>query len=124
MKVFELRRDDGGFSAFEIESVYIRPKKIAELLSCVDGVSQVGTQRITDDRDVRVSFRFSDVGYIVCEPFGDSSRYWIGPKNDSDQSQTVDISPIVNVFRRYKPPLVIKIIGDLLTLKFKSVSSA
>jgi hypothetical protein len=40
------------------------------------------------------------------------------PKEDGN---TVNIMPLVEVFEQYKPPLIVKVFGDLVTLNFKSL---
>ncbi len=56
------------------------------------------------------------------EPYGDNSDYWIGPKEASlilrDSSQLREIE---EVFKRYRPPLLLKILGDLVSLNFKGL---
>lgn len=122
MRTYELHRDDGYFLAFEIENVYVRPKKIGEILSAIDGVTDVRVGKSSrESRDVHVTFKYLGIDYIVWEPFGDNSRYWIGPEQEDAQLSDTDITPLANVFRDYEPPLLIKVFGDLITLNFKSL---
>ena len=66
--------------------------------------------------DVHIEFKYREQPYIVWEPFGDNSRYWIGPK-DSALSIT-EASVLENAFKRYRPSLHRAILGDVLTLQF------
>ena len=101
MRTYELHRDDGYFLAFEIENVYVRPKKIGEILGMVDGVTDVKVRRpLGASRDVHVAFKYMDINYIVWEPFGDNSRYWIGPEQEKEQLSDIDIAPLANAFYR------------------------
>lgn len=118
MKTYKLLRDDGCFFAFEIENAYIRPKKVARILERIDGVTDVQVSKFMASPDVRVEFKYSGYDFIVWEPFGDNSRYWIGPK---EEGESIDIASIERVFKDYRPPLVAKIFGDLITLNFKSL---
>jgi len=72
---------------------------------------------------VRVSFNYLGTEYIVWEPYGDNSRYWIGPKQTDGQLLDIDIAPLANAFRDYDPPFLVKVFGDLITLNFKSLFS-
>lgn len=102
--------------AFEIENVYVGIRKIAQLLSTVSGVNEVSKRKLfSQSSDVHIEFKYLNTDYIVWEPYGDSSRYWIGPKNTS--SNVGDISKIENVFRTYRPPFYREIIGDILSLR-------
>ncbi|MDE3043147.1 MAG: hypothetical protein KGJ82_21615 [Nitrospirota bacterium] len=56
------------------------------------------------------------------EPFGDNSRYWIGPKGGKDDvPAAANIGKIKSAFERYKPPLSVKLLGDLVRLNFKGL---
>lgn len=125
MRVYEYYRDDGYFKAFEIDNAYIRPKKIVELLNGLEGVTEVYVNSLRKSNDVRVGFKYLGIEFIVWEPFGDNSRYWIGMDNDAKrETSNIDISPLANTFRQYQPPYLRKLFGDLITLNFKSILRA
>jgi len=124
MRIYELHRDDGYFLAFEIENVYVRPKKVGKILSTVEGVTDVRASKpLKEWRDVRVAFEYLGTEYIVWEPYNDSSRYWIGPEQESKQSLDIDIAPLAKAFSDYEPPFLVKVFGDLISLNFKSLFS-
>ena len=119
MRVHKLNREDGQLFAFEIENVYIRPRKIAALLGAVDEVSNISLRKpFSSSSDVHLEFEYRGEDFMVWEPYGDSSRYWIGPK---EEGEAVDISSLVKAFEEYQLPIVVKIFGDLITLNFKSL---
>lgn len=102
--------------AFEIENAYAGLRVIARLLGQVNGVSDVRVRGLFSKwEDVRVWFKYMGHEYVVLEPFGDNSRYWIGPKDDSGNA--LDIGDIENAFKDYRPPLHREIFGDVLTLR-------
>jgi hypothetical protein len=123
MRTFEIHSDDDGyFVAFEIENAYIRPKKVGEILSAVGGVTNVAVGKSSgESRDIRVAFNYLGIEYIVWEPYGDNSRYWIGPKQMDGNLSNIDITPLETAFRDYEPPFLVKIVGALITLNFKSL---
>ena len=123
MRTFENHSDDEGyFVAFEIENAYVRPSKVGEILSTVDGVQSVVVGNPSgESRDIRVTFDYEGIEYIVWEPYGDNSRYWIGPKQTEEQLSDIDITPLAEAFREYQPPFLIKVLADLVTLNFKSL---
>ena len=53
---------------------------------------------------------------LSSEPFGDNSRYWIGPQGPDKEK--VDISTIGKCFREYQLPICRKLFGDALSLRF------
>lgn len=118
MRIYKLYRDNGHFFAFEIENAYIRPQKIAKLLESIAGVSDIHQgKKFNLPADVRVEFKYQGKDFIVWEPYGDNSRYWIGSESEDD----IDIRPLAAIFDEYQPPKIIKIFGDLITLNFKSL---
>ena len=118
MIIHLINQKDGRLLAFEIENTYVRPKKIAALLRSVDEASDITLRKpFSSSNDIHLKFKYLGEDFIVWEPYGDSSRYWIGPK---DKCKSVDISDLAKAFEDYKLPIVIKFFGDILTLKFLS----
>lgn len=108
---------DDRLVAFEVEAAYISPTDIGRLLSLTPGVSEVKRRRLfSDDGDVHVRFMCSGHRCIVWEPYGDSSRYWIGP----EQSDTLvdGLLKVKRIFDEYKPPIHRMIFGDVLSMRF------
>lgn len=102
--------------AFEIENSYLSLKSIGEVLSKVDGVANIET-RPSFGRgwgENRARFKYHGRDFVVWEPHGDSSRYWIGPPREDDRT---DIRAIEAAFQVYEPPPVARLLGDLLTLR-------
>jgi hypothetical protein len=103
--------------AFEVENAYVSSSAVARLLTGVDGVTAVQRQKaFRGPGDIHVDFKFLGRDYLVWEPFGDSSRYWIGPKDA--ERPAPDIRTIEDRFRSYRPPLYRKVIGDVLSFRF------
>ena len=101
--------------AFEIETIYMSRRSIAQLLKSLDGVTDVELVGHLGSRsDVRLKFNFHQVKYLVIEPFGDNSRYWIGPENTKDGIRTKQLE---NTFKSYRPPFIRSVIGDVLHLR-------
>jgi hypothetical protein len=118
MKTNPILTKDGSRSfAFEVENVYIASATAARLLAEVDGVTDVQPYKMSSkSSDVHIEFKYRGQPYIVWEPFGDNSRYWIGPKDEAND--VGDITSLEAVFKRYRPPLHRMLVGDLLTLRF------
>ena len=116
MDTYPIAHKNGLPFAFEVENAYALPRRIARILSHVDGVSDVRLTRWSGRAtDTRVEFKYLDRDYVVWEPYGDSSRYWIGPKNTDEPAP--DITPVENAFKEYRLPFYRALIGDVLTLR-------
>ena len=117
MNTYPFHNHSGKTFAFEIESSYIGVNKVASLLRSIQGVSDIRMRKLfSSPGDIHVEFIYMNEVFIVWEPYADSSRYWIGPKNEN--SKNVDIDAIERVFRQYCPHFVLKFFGDLVSLKF------
>lgn len=102
--------------AFEIENAYIWPRGVAEVLREVDGVSNVRVRRAFSQwDDIHVWFDYMNREFIVFEPYGDSSRYLIGPREA--ELKDIDVRSIEAAFRRYRPPFLRQLVGDVLTFR-------
>lgn len=108
---------DGRPVAFEVENAYIGSAAVARLLQTAEGASEVKRRRIfSGDGDVHVRFKYRGHPCIVWEPYGDNSRYWIGPEDVENFSG--DIRSVEQVFSNYSPPAHRAVLGNLLSLRF------
>lgn len=102
--------------AFEIENVYVSPTIVANLLATSEEVSDIQLRRMFSKSDeVHVSFMYRLQSYIVWEPFGDNSRYWIGPTKDMNREE--DITELETIFKNYRPPFYRSVLGEILTFR-------
>lgn len=108
---------DGNPRAFEVENVYVSPATVAQILRRTEGVTDVVQRRLfAAEREVHVKFKYQGYPCIVWEPYGDNSRYWIGP--ESTAAFEGNMVQVETAFANYQPPLHRSIIGDLLSLRF------
>ena len=47
-------------------------------------------------------FKYHGEPFVVWEPYGDSSRYWIGP-DQNDPAKIVDVGPLEGAIARHRP---------------------
>ena len=101
---------------FEIENLLISRREIAKLLKKVPGVTEIRVGgHFGSSNDVRISFKYFGDEYVVWEPFGDNSRYWIGPRTLSEDSK--ECGDIEAVFQGYRPAWLRAMLNELLSLK-------
>lgn len=83
MQTYPIRDDGGVLFAFEVDA-QILGRRLASVLGQIDGVTDVRSRRRwTGSPDVHIRFQYCEREYVVWEPFGDNSRWWIGP-DDTD----------------------------------------
>ncbi len=123
MKTYSIFEDSPDPFAFEIDHVYLSRRTIARILGKVEGVTEVYQGgRFGSPDDVRIEFKCRGHDYIVMEPFGDNSRYWVGPKGGKDDvAAAANMGQIKAAFEGYKPPLPVKLFGDLVSMNFKGL---
>ena len=66
----------------------------------------------------RATFRYLSDNFAVTEPFGDNSRYWVGPVEPSTRR---DITAIEARLRVFLPSALRRIFGSLITLDFAAL---
>jgi len=120
MKTYTIKDNDGNPFAFEIDNIYISIRTLAKVLSSLKGVENITTRRLFErKKENHIEFEYAGEPFVIWEPFGDNSRYWIGPKNPEKKSAT--ITDIEEILKSYKPPFLIKLLGDLISLNFKEI---
>lgn len=116
MNVHPILDQDGVLWALEVDNAYVSPRTIAKELSAVDGVQELRLRALFGESpDVHLRFSFHGKEFIVWEPYGDSSRYWIGP---NDVGSHTSIESIFQALQRHRPSFLRKLVGDVLTLRF------
>jgi hypothetical protein len=100
MRTYPENRDDGSLWGFEIPNTWIWIGSIERLLRSVPGASNI--RRVKGD-DRRIVFDLHEEKCVVMEPFGDNSRYWIGP--EEPKSSTLDLGALREAFARYQSPI-------------------
>ena len=118
MKIYPVLTESGSrTSAFEIENAYVGVGAIWKLLGGVDGVANIRQPSSSAKRDdVRLEFDFRESPFVVWEPFGDNSRFWIGPKDGA--VSPVDVSALEEAFSRHRPPSPARLLSDIVTLRW------
>lgn len=119
MKTYPIKDDKGQLVALEVDMVYCGLRNLLSIIASSEGVSgaAIGTGR-SADADVRATFQYQGDDYVVTEPFGDSSRYWVGPV---ERNVRRDISATEGRMKDFQPPALRRIVGGLVTLDFATL---
>jgi hypothetical protein len=103
MRTHPIRDSSGNLLAFEVENLLIGGATIGRIVKAKLGAAIIPHARsVIDNRDVRLAFQLDGVQFVVVEPFGDSSRYWIGPSAD-DLVPTPLIEGVHEAIAKYSP---------------------
>ena len=102
--------------AFEIENAYVDSGTITRLLKTVVGVSHVRERGLfAKPSEIHAEFRYMNRDYVVWEPHGENTRYWIGPRSAQDGVVSIDL--IEKAFKLYRPPFHKQLLGDFMSLR-------
>lgn len=101
MITYPIKRSDGSLHAFEIGNTFISMGAIRKILLSVEGVSAIKRQFRSDDRLI---FQYNGHPWVINEPWGDSSRYWVGPVEAKDHQ--FNVAPIQDAFAHYQSPIL------------------
>ena len=90
MRTFPIKDDAGQVFAFEIRAQLLG-WRLARRLRDIPGVSDVRPRRWwVRYPDVHIRFRYQGREYVVYEPYGDNSRWWIGPDEENTPHVPLD----------------------------------
>lgn len=120
MKTYPTSSETGGVAAFEVDNAYISPRTIGTLLRASGLATDVQVRRpFSRQSDFHLTFAYMGHNFVVWEPHGDSSRYWVGPRADKDKS--VDLRELEAVFKGYEPSVLRKLFGALISLEMRAI---
>ncbi|NOX60267.1 MAG: hypothetical protein GXP29_15605 [Planctomycetes bacterium] len=90
MKTFDVEDSQSRLIAFEIENAGIGRRGVCALISSIPNTEVTRSPKLLSwfREDAFCEFVVDGEPYIVEEPFGDNSRYWIGPKSPRWLPQT------------------------------------
>ena len=110
MRTWPVTDEGGKVTAFEVSMLRIGLREIEGILRSNPDVSKLTRRRIFSPSEVHITFYYRGVEYVVWEPFGDNSRYWIGPKDKP--AQPSDVADLEQGFRAYRASLLKRMFGS------------
>jgi hypothetical protein len=120
VRTYPIIDETGQTFAIEVEIAYCGIRSLAQTIASVEGVTDVSVCKpFSGSGDLRAKFRYQGDEFVVVEPFGDNSRYWIGPVADAPHR---DLSPIETRLEVFRPSLLRRVVGDLVTLNFGALT--
>jgi len=107
MEIYELKDKDGRVYAFEVKNIAIGRMGALRIVRTIPGVviNRSPRNRFLSwgDPDEFCEFEIEGQLYVIDEPYGDNSRFWIGPKSESNNDH---IDTVRKVFENYKPSIL------------------
>lgn len=119
MRTYSLRDEQSGaLYAIEVDYMLIGIRQLRKLLATSPHVSHLRARRpFSRAGDVRLRFRYKGTPYVVTEPFGDNSRFWIGPENDTADDAD-GLLEVQRLLQGYRPNLIRRLFADLWSMRW------
>jgi hypothetical protein len=81
MKVYDLKNEEGKTFAFEISNLFVGRQGVVRTVRKIPQATLHKLPKLFSGEDVFCEFEVDGCMFEVSEDWGDSSRYWIGPKD-------------------------------------------
>lgn len=105
MRTWPVTDERGNVSSFEVSMLQVGLGEIEGILRSTGEVSVLIRRPLfSEPSDVHIRFSYRGADYVVWEPFGDNSRYWICPS--AKPTQPRDVAELESIFRAYKPSIL------------------
>jgi hypothetical protein len=82
MKVYDITDSEGHVMAFEVSNAFLSRSTACRVACGIPGAKLIRKPRIFPSQDDFCEFEIEGVAFVVWEPWGDNSRYWVGPKSE------------------------------------------
>lgn len=103
MKVYELHDKEGHVFAFEVENAFLGRAGVCRVVSSIPGARLIRKPKFLSWlREAEFcEFEIGERRFVVEEPFGDNSRYWIGTK---PPSWCKEVKMVIDAFSTQRLP--------------------
>jgi hypothetical protein len=105
MRVYDQKDTEGRIFAFEVDNLNLGRRDLCELVARIPGAAVVREPKWLSwfREEEFCEFVVDGQRFTAWEPFGDNSRYWIGPDPPVSCAQ---MAAVRETFVRHKPSLV------------------
>src|SRR5215510_9273577 len=90
LRIHDIRDAEGRILAIEIErGLWLDRRRLCKLIGAIPGAKILRTPKAFSwfREEEFCEFSLAGAQFVVWEPFGDNSRYWIGPKDGSGRTE-------------------------------------
>lgn len=99
MRIYPLSSAEGVPHAFEVDNLLLTRGQACKIAESIPGAVIIKRSRLFRDTDDFCEFKIGDDVFVIEEPFGDNSRYWVGPK-DAKPSPSLEV--VRNAFEAHE----------------------
>jgi len=106
MKTYDIVDEHGRLTGFEVSNLLLSRHEAARIVEGVPGVTITRPVRrlfsSEPESDEFCEFRLENLTFVLCEPFGDNSRYWVGSQTGEPSNE---VERVREAFLRVSPLL-------------------
>ena len=99
MRIHDLSTAEGASRAFEVSNLLLSRARACKIVETIPGAIITKRSRLFRDNDEFCAFKIGLDEFVIEEPFGDNSRYWVGTK---DAGRSESLSLIRRAFEEHK----------------------
>lgn len=110
MHVFDLIDDSGTLLGFEVSNLLLSRRAACKIVRAIDGVVVTHVSRLFRDTDDFCEFELGSEVFVIMEPFGDNSRYWIGPKTPGPSESLAVVRAGFEKYQLWRSPFQLLLI--------------
>lgn len=100
MKIYDLIDAEGRIFAFEVSNSFLSRSTACRVARDIPGAKLIRAPRIFPGEDEFCEFELEGITFVLWEPWGDNSRYWIGPRPERWVPQ---LAAVRYAFSRWQP---------------------
>lgn len=118
MRIYDLTTSDGKLRAFEVESTLLSRNQACRLVESIPGVFIMRRSRLFRDTDDFCEFTLNGETFVIEEPWGDNSRYWVGAKAEPSTASLLLVRQAFERYNTWKATLRFAIVASFIVLGF------
>lgn len=105
MRIYPLSTAEGVSQAFEVDNVLLTRGQACKIAESIPEAVIIKRSRLFRDTDDFCEFKIGDDVFVIEEPFGDNSRYWVGPKDAKPSSSLGVVRGAFEAHRSWRMPV-------------------
>jgi hypothetical protein len=104
MRIYELKDKKGRMFAFEVENAFLGRAGVCKVVQAIPNIQIIRKSKMLSyfREESFCEFIIDGKRFEAFEPFGDNSRYWIGPKPPKWCKQVSEVSKAFTKFGRFR----------------------
>jgi len=101
MRIYGIPRDGERVAAFEVDNLWIGRRGFCRIVDRIPGVRWLRKPAFLSwfVEDIFCEFEVEGVAFVAEEPYGDNSRYWVGPAGTGVDGKQLEYLPQIEIVR-------------------------